>query len=386
VNRWRYGGKLSLQKALTAPHTSSQNGMKFDRMPKQAQFSINFVRNILHFAAAKGVSEASLCAAAGFPLDKLAVPDDLVGGPNVERIWQAALTHLRDEALGIHLGEACQPTSLGIIGFAMLSCSTLGKALEMLSRYWSLMSNATSIQFHQQGKDVVLELLVHDLPGNFLVSNRHPAESSLAAALVLAEAISGRPLQLTDAASSYAPPADTREYDRVFRRKMRFDAEANLIRFHADALAWPLRFSNAAMLEDFESQIHKRLRANPETICDRVRTVLAQSLRGQVPSLTTVAKTLRLSERALQRELQLEGTTFRQELDILRRDLAMEYLQDARQHSIADISFLLGFSEPSVLHRYFRRWTGLTPQEFRRRQFTRPDHNPAQQQAPARPD
>lgn len=32
-----------------------------------------------------------------------------------------------------------------------------------------------------------------------------------------------------------------------------------------------------------------------------------------------------------------------------------------------EVAFLLGYSEPSAFHRAFRRWTGVTPQEFRRR-------------------
>ena len=43
--------------------------------------------------------------------------------------------------------------------------------------------------------------------------------------------------------------------------------------------------------------------------------------------------------------------------------LADRYLGD--DHSMAEISFLLGFSEPSAFFRAFKRWTGLTPIERR---------------------
>jgi AraC-like DNA-binding protein len=49
----------------------------------------------------------------------------------------------------------------------------------------------------------------------------------------------------------------------------------------------------------------------------------------------------------------------------IRRELATRYL-DA-DLSIAEISFLLGFSEPSAFFRAFKRWTGLTPLESRQR-------------------
>jgi AraC-like DNA-binding protein len=47
----------------------------------------------------------------------------------------------------------------------------------------------------------------------------------------------------------------------------------------------------------------------------------------------------------------------------VRRELAQRYLADGL--SIAEISFLLGFSEPSAFFRAFKRWTGKTPLEAR---------------------
>jgi AraC-like DNA-binding protein len=52
-------------------------------------------------------------------------------------------------------------------------------------------------------------------------------------------------------------------------------------------------------------------------------------------------------------------------LDVLRRDLAMRYLHE-RQIAIAEVAFLLGFSEASTFHRAFRRWSGTTPAAYRK--------------------
>ncbi|MFN7648703.1 MAG: AraC family transcriptional regulator [Acidobacteriota bacterium] len=342
-------------------------------MPSAAQFSINFVRNVVGYAAGRGVAIGELCARAEFSAELLAMPDAMVDGPAVDRVWQVVLAETQDRDLGLHIGEAFQPASLGIVGFAMMSSTTLGGALDKAIRYWNLMSDATSIRLRSEGGVAGLELLVHELPGNFLLTNRHPAESSLAAAMALARTLTGRALTLTDVGSTYPRVAQTLEYERIFGRKVRFEAESNRIYFPAACLEWPVLYSNPEMLRSFEGQIRKRLEQNPVSASDRVRQVLARSLQGEVPDLSTVATALHMSERALQRELQAEGATFRQVLDHLRRDLALAYLGDGEGHSIADISFLLGFSEPSVFHRYFRRWTGLTPSEYRRRG---PEHDP----------
>jgi AraC-like DNA-binding protein len=71
-----------------------------------------------------------------------------------------------------------------------------------------------------------------------------------------------------------------------------------------------------------------------------------------------------MSVRTLHRSLAAEGTTYRELLDQLRCDLATRHLADDRI-SIAEIAFLLGFSEISAFHRAFRRWTDRTPAEFR---------------------
>ena len=34
--------------------------------------------------------------------------------------------------------------------------------------------------------------------------------------------------------------------------------------------------------------------------------------------------------------------------------------------SIAEVAFLLDFSEPSAFHRAFKRWTGQTPAAYRK--------------------
>ena len=81
-------------------------------------------------------------------------------------------------------------------------------------------------------------------------------------------------------------------------------------------------------------------------------------------SRAEVARRLHMSERSLQRHLRDEGVRFEALVEGLRRDLAMSYLSD-RKMAIAEVAYLLGYSEPSAFHRAFKRWTGTTPGELR---------------------
>jgi AraC-like DNA-binding protein len=72
-----------------------------------------------------------------------------------------------------------------------------------------------------------------------------------------------------------------------------------------------------------------------------------------------------MSPRTLQRQLRAEGTSLNRELQEIRRTLSIAALKNPGV-AIDDVAFLLGYSEPSAFYRSFKRWTGQTPQEFRR--------------------
>jgi AraC-like DNA-binding protein len=68
--------------------------------------------------------------------------------------------------------------------------------------------------------------------------------------------------------------------------------------------------------------------------------------------------------RTLQRRLATEGTSLHQEIEEIRKTMAVAVLRD-RSLAVEDVAYLLGYSEPSTFFRSFKRWTGTTPRQFR---------------------
>jgi AraC-like DNA-binding protein len=60
-----------------------------------------------------------------------------------------------------------------------------------------------------------------------------------------------------------------------------------------------------------------------------------------------------------------EETTFQKQLNQTREGLARHYLVNS-DISSAEISFLVGFDDPSSFIRAFNLWTGITPERFRK--------------------
>jgi AraC-like DNA-binding protein len=97
-------------------------------------------------------------------------------------------------------------------------------------------------------------------------------------------------------------------------------------------------------------------------------------LKDREPSQEEVAEILNVSARTLQRKLGDSGTTFKEILDETRHALALAYL--SAPHSVSEITYLLGFSCTSSFTRAFRRWTGLSPSDWRARGAPRYLHSP----------
>ncbi|HYY42110.1 MAG TPA: helix-turn-helix domain-containing protein, partial [Pyrinomonadaceae bacterium] len=161
-------------------------------------------------------------------------------------------------------------------------------------------------------------------------------------------------------------PADTTEHRRIFRAPVHFDQPRNELVLDRALLALPLARADAglcALLDRHAQELLARLPQRDDTTA-QVRRLLSDALSGGDPNIAAVARQLGLSARTLQRKLRAEGTSYQDLLDLMRRDLARRYLQE-RDMAVCEVAYLLGFSGPSAFHRAFRRWTGVTPKEFR---------------------
>jgi len=67
---------------------------------------------------------------------------------------------------------------------------------------------------------------------------------------------------------------------------------------------------------------------------------------------------------AFQRKLAKEGVVFRDLVDDIKKELASLLILH-QQFQVANVSSILGFSDPSSFIRSFKKWFGKTPAQFR---------------------
>ncbi len=96
-----------------------------------------------------------------------------------------------------------------------------------------------------------------------------------------------------------------------------------------------------------------------------LRIVLPAYLPDGSTGIAQAARLAGTSVRTLQRRLDALGISYSHLLDDLRHDLAL-YLMRDRKRTLAEISQEIGYRDPAIFTRAFRRWTGLAPREYRR--------------------
>lgn len=334
---------------------------------KEATFSVYITRGIVQYAAKCGVDADRLCKTVGIEPALLTMPDRQIPGTLHGAMWREAVKQTGDENLGLHIGEAFNLAALGIVGYVLMNCQTFEQVLEKLSQYTRLFSQGAYIHYSVSQGLVWCDCALVDHLKNYLLEEpRHAIESTFAALLTATKILTGKQIYPQAVWFQHPRPNQISEHERIFGIDVRFSQPTNRMIFDANCLNWSVLSANPNLLSVFEQQAEIMLAAltQADTLTRSVTRAIAQNLKGEVPSVETIARSLAMSVRNLQRELQAEGTSYQQILDDTRQELALRYLKKS-DTPIYDVAFLLGFSEPSAFHRAFKRWTGLTPKAYR---------------------
>ena len=274
--------------------------------------------------------------------------------------WGELIRLTGDPRIALAIADATPPGAFGIVEYVCRSAPTLGEALQQWVRYLNLLDDAVEVGLVREGERAYLRVVREsEAPA--------PASHELCFALVAKQAkqLAVAPFRIT--AVELVHPGDPVPYRAWFDAPVTFGAEHTQLAFPAAALASPLASSDPALLQILTRAAEelKKQAPAPTTLAAQVSRVLADSLRSDEASVGQIAKRLGMTERSLQRRLKDEHTSFNAVREDVRKQLARRYLDD--KLAIAEISFLLGFSEPSAFFRAFKRWTGMTPIEARGR-------------------
>lgn len=324
--------------------------------------TVRAVQPVVAALEALGHDVPTLLADSRIRRDILKDSDSRVPHQAMMTLWQRARAISGDDQIGIHLAEAAPLSSFGLHAYALLSSPTLREAYRLGCRYQRLIHEVTDLTFQEDANEGVLR---HALPGGQPVP-RQPAEFLATLWVRFGRLIAGVNWTPRVVCFAHAAPARTTEHERVFQSSVRFSTGGTAMHIPNPILDRQNPKADPGLLAVLDHYANDLLRHTPRriTFSERVRARLMEELKNGAPTATAIARMLHMSGRTLHRDLQAEGVSFRELLRQLRQEQATHLLADSRV-SIAEVGFLLGFSELSSFHRAFKRWSGQTPADFR---------------------
>jgi AraC-like DNA-binding protein len=325
-----------------------------------------FYAGLFDCAQRLGVDRAALAQRAGLAADT--APDASARLPVAEvvALFEAAqhLSQRRD--LGLEFARQVRPGTFQVLGYALMTCRTLGDAIALVPHFRRLVFDIgySEMRLHAQGAHVLLEW--------------HVLQPQMAYSPVLAEALiaswytfgrwmAGVELPLRRVTFMHNAGGAGAQFAQFFGCPVEFGKSTNALVFDRNLLDMPLvqadETVHLAMREQARSAMEKAF-GRPD-LAQQVRNALIPLMPKCEATLAHSAKAMGLPTRSLQRRLSVENVTFGQVLDTVRKDLAKVYVRDASL-SMLDVALLLGYAEQSSFTRAFRQWFGVSPLQWRR--------------------
>ncbi len=341
---------------------------------------------LLDYLGRVGLDVDSLAGAVGLSPQRLKQldPDQALPGQHYSRLYREAAQQLQAFMMPIPWGAGIGTEAFDLMAHCVISSRTLGEALNIATRYEKLL-------YPMLGYN--MRLLDEGDPERVKISYRvqtseegsplippawDRAESqqtvSCASGLLVWHAfcgwLTGQAIDARDVKVA-APYLNQQYFDSlfaVFSCPLQFDAPENTFSFDREVLARRVVQTPDSLREFLASSVYQLIlmERQPASTSAAIKSLVIIELPGAMPSFTSIADTLHMSESSLRRRLQRENTSYQALKDEVRCEVAIDKLLNERA-KIADLAEYLGFTEPSSFVRSFKSWTGQTPRSYRER-------------------
>jgi AraC-like DNA-binding protein len=308
-----------------------------------------------------GIDFDLLARRAGLDPTLMSRPNARYSAARIQKLWELAALECDDRLLGFKVGAVTSPGVFHALGLGIVSSTSVLAALKRIERYSSVVST--------NGRLVVVEhdamVGIESRPGDFtILPTTQCVDAMVVAVCRLLEQCAGPsavPARVIFMRPRTAPAAAYRE---LLKCPVDFDGERISILFDAESAARPVLSGNSELALEADRLAERYVaELSTDPTIARVRNLLLRAIQSGAVDQDGIARSLNQSASTLQRRLRKAGTSYQDLLDSTRRDLTLDYLRQGR-HSLADIAFLVGFSDQANFTRAFRRWTGKSPRSF----------------------
>lgn len=336
-------------------------------LPPEPSVSNVLIGVLLRALERRGVEPSQFYA----EIDELAIDSNgrsRLSLAQLEALFMRAIQLTGDPAFGLHISTDASEASFGLLAHLILHAPTLRAALHVCTRFHALVIDDGCMFLSERcdGARLRCEFSRGAAFGTVY------SEFLIGGLMRMLREFGASPEQVR-VYFEHARPAHHTAYTQVFGDDVHFKQALTGIDFARELLDRPRLQHQAELYELFEVHAERSLELlpQPRSLLQRLKKYLAAHHVGRIPDLSRAARDLETSERSLRRQLAREGVSYREIAQAALQHGASRLLRDPKR-SLQAIAHEMGFSDASSFSRAFRRWTGLTPGQYRERY--RPQH------------
>ena len=324
--------------------------------------SVAYFRSLIPLFQSNGIDIHKLFSQVGIDVDTSRYLEASYTTDQVSMVWELAVAGSTAVAHGHAMPRTPRFGTVGTVGYVMLTSPDLLTAVRKYSRYLRIISADATLSLERVTEGFWVVLTVR---GGTRPVPRQREEYGLASMLASWRWVCGRDLSPLAVHLTHEEPSDLGAYTHAFGCPIRFNSADNRVLLSRADLESPIPGANASLALIHEHQADEELaRLGRQKVSQRVSDLIARQLPNGYLQRAHIAKALCIGERTLQRQLDIEGTSFQILADEVRKLLADRYLRQ-QDMKLELITSLLGFSNQSTLCRASQRWFGMSPGEYR---------------------
>lgn len=292
----------------------------------------------------------------------LSDPESLIAPQQLADTLEYCSSVFDDPLFGLHIATIQDPEVFGCVTALCRAAPTVRAGIRCLIDYLPVVHAPDCEVLLIEGRDTAeLAWLVNTDIGVNDQANYQAAMLNVK----LLRAIGGpgfQPSRISLSADTRA--SDMPELERALGCKVTGRSERNAIAFPVHALDQPVPGANRLLYRLLGGYLEQVRSARNQSIVDRVGSYIRGALATGNCSIERCAEKVGMSVRTLQARLAADGARFSELVEHQRETLAKAHLA-RRDLSLDEIADRLGYGEQTSFGRAFKRWTGLTPQQFR---------------------
>jgi AraC-like DNA-binding protein len=316
-----------------------------------------------YFLAEHGIDAGEVLRAVGLPRSAFDSQDNLIEYKQLEGVLSETARRTGVADVALQLGRHTRLQNFGVAGRAALCAPTAGAGLKKFTELFNLHSTASVVTIITDGEFARLVYAIVELG---MTETHHLQYGAAIISSNLLRDVFGpqwRPVAITCACRA---PANPRGMQRCFDAPLHFDCAETAVLFEKHWLDQPLPPVEPRLLAEMAAAVQKSREAILADFPVAIRRIVRrQVLLGEF-SMTDVASLVSMHRRTLDRHLQQHGLRYGELVESIKADLARQLLRDT-QMPIQQVAESVKFSSAANFATAFRRWSGMTPSEYRRR-------------------